>query len=71
LTYLTRGIEKTLFKRNQKLSLLASVRAGSSEPPHGMTVDEAVTILVQDIADFDAVLSSLRGHGIAGAAEGR
>lgn len=66
MAYLSRGIEKTLHKRNRKVMLLASIRAGRCEPPHGMTMDDAVTILSQDIADFDAVLLSLRGHGTVG-----
>jgi hypothetical protein len=62
LTYFGKGIEKTQFKRDLKATLLESVRAGRSEPSHGMTKDEAVTILTQDIADYDEILARLRRH---------
>jgi len=51
LTYFSKGIEKTMLKRDRKAALLESVRTGRSEPLHGMTKDEAVTMLVQDIAE--------------------
>ena len=60
LTYFRKGIEKTQLKREHKVSLLESVRTGSREPPHGMTKDEAITILLQDIADYDEILARLR-----------
>ncbi len=63
MTYFSKGIEKTLLRRNEKATLLASIRAGRCVPPHGMTEGEAVTMLVQDIADYDAILSSMRQHG--------
>jgi len=62
LTYFSKGIAKTQLKRDHKASLLESVRAGRSEPSHGMTKDEAVMILVQDIADYDEILARLRRH---------
>ena len=62
MTYLSKGIEKTQLKRDKKATLLESVRAGSSEPSHGMTKDEAVTMLIQDIADYDDILARLRAH---------
>jgi len=62
LTYFSKGIEKTMLKRNRKAALLESVRTGRSEPLHGMTKDEAVTMLVQDIADYDEILAGLRRH---------
>ncbi|HEX6605254.1 MAG TPA: hypothetical protein VF027_10310 [Sphingomicrobium sp.] len=71
MSYFSHGIEKTLRKRNRKVTLLASVRAGRCEPPHGMTKEDAIVILSQDIADFEAVLLSLRGHDIASRMEGR
>jgi hypothetical protein len=37
--------------------LLESVRAGLSEPSHGMTKEEAITLLTQDIADYDEILT--------------
>jgi hypothetical protein len=65
LTYFSNGIEKTQIKRDQKSELLESVRAGRSEPSHGMTKEEAVTMLIQDIADYDQILARFRGqdHG--------
>ena len=60
MTYFSKGIEKTRLKRDQKATLLASVRAGRSDPLHGMTKDEAITILLQDIADYDEILTRLR-----------
>ena len=71
MAYLNKGIERTLLKRNRKVALLASIRAESCVPPHGMTKAEAITMLVQDIADFDGILSSLRRHGAARAVEDR
>ena len=65
LTYFSTGIEKTQVKRDQKAMLLASVRAGGCEPSHGMTKEEAITLLLQDIADYDEILSRLRRHGDA------
>lgn len=62
MTYFSKGIEKTKLKREQKATLLASVRAGHCEPPHGMAKEEAITILLQDIADYDEILSRLRRH---------
>jgi hypothetical protein len=63
LTYFSKGIEKTQLKRDHKAELLESVRAGRSEPSHGMTKDEAVTMLVQDIADYDEILARFRSQG--------
>jgi hypothetical protein len=60
LTYFSRGIETTQLKRDQKAVLLESVRAGHAEPSHGMTKQEAVTMLMQDIADYDKILAGLR-----------
>jgi predicted nucleotidyltransferase len=60
LTYFSKGIEQTQLKRDQKAALLASVQVGSCEPSHGMSKDEAITILLQDIADFDSILERLR-----------
>jgi hypothetical protein len=60
LSYFRKGIEKTELKRQHKMSLLESVRAGLNEPPHGMTRDEAITILLQDIADYDEILARFR-----------
>jgi hypothetical protein len=62
LTYFSKGIEKTQAKRDQKAVLLESVRSGRSLPSHGMTRQEAVTILTQDIADYDEILAGLRRH---------
>jgi hypothetical protein len=63
LTYLSNGIEKTQLRRDHKAELLESVRDGRSEPSHGMTKEEAVTMLIQDIADFDQILARFRSHG--------
>jgi hypothetical protein len=60
MTYFSKGIEKTQLKRDHKAALLVSVRAGLSEPSHGMTREEAVTILSQDIADYDEILARFR-----------
>lgn len=60
MTYFSKGVEKTQLKRDHKANLLASVRSGCCEPSHGMTQEEAITILVQDIADYDAILARLR-----------
>ena len=57
MTYFSTGIEKTRLKRDHKASLLESVRAGLSEPSHGMTKEEAITLLTQDIADYDEILT--------------
>lgn len=65
LTYFRKGIEKTQLKRDQKATLLESIRAGRCEPSHGMTKEEAITILLQDIDDYDEILARLRGHGDA------
>lgn len=62
LTYFSTGIVKTQLKRDHKAALLESVRAGRSEPLHGMTKDEAVTMLTQDIADYDEILARYRRH---------
>ena len=62
LTYFSKGIAKTQLKRDQKATLLESVRAGRSEPSHGMTKAEAVTILTQDVADYDEILARFRRH---------
>ena len=62
MDYFSKGVEKTQLKREQKAMLLASVRDGRCEPLHGMTKEEAVTILLQDIADYDEILARLRRH---------
>ena len=62
LTYFSTGIQKTQVKRDHKATLLESVRSGRSEPSQGMTKDEAVTMLIQDIADYDEILARLRQH---------
>jgi hypothetical protein len=62
LTYFSKGIQKTQLKRDHKAALLVSVRAGVSEPQHGMTREEAITMLSQDVADYDEILAWLRGR---------
>jgi hypothetical protein len=62
LTYFGKGIQKTQLKRDHKAALLVSVRAGLCEPTHGMTKQEAITMLSQDIADYDEILVRLRGN---------
>ena len=62
LTYFSKGIATTQLKRDHKAMLLAEIEAGGCEPSHGMTKDEAITILSQDIADYDEILARLRGH---------
>lgn len=59
-TFFERGIVHTEAKRDRKLEQLAAVRSGEAEPAHGMSLDEAVTLLLQDIADFDRILIGLR-----------
>jgi hypothetical protein len=63
LSYISKGIAKTQHKRDEKATLLAAVRAGRSEPSHGMTKEEAVTMLLQDIADYDKILARFRRYG--------
>lgn len=60
LTYVTKGIEKTELRRDHKVALLAAVRAGHSEPLNGLTQEEAITMLLQDIADYEHILTRLR-----------
>ena len=63
MTYFSNGIVKTQLKRDHKAKLLTSIEAGGCEPSHGMTKEEAVVLLSQDIADFDEILARLRNHG--------
>ena len=63
MTYFSKGIEKTQLKRDDKAKLLASIEADLCEPLHGMTKEEAILMLSQDIADFDEILARLRSHG--------
>jgi hypothetical protein len=65
LTYFSKGIEQTQLKRDLKATLLESVRAGDCEPSHGMTRKDAITLLMQDIADYDEILARLRLQGDA------
>lgn len=60
LSYLNKGIQKTQLKRDQKAMLLASIQSGLSEPSHGMTKDEAIIILSQDLADYDEILARFK-----------
>jgi hypothetical protein len=62
LNYFSKGVAKTQLKRDHKATLLELVRAGRSQPSHGMTKDQAVTMLIQDIADYDEILARLRSH---------
>ena len=62
LTYFSKGVAMTQLRRDHKAALLESVRAGRSEPHHGMTKEEAITILIQDIADYDRILAGFRRH---------
>ena len=62
MTYFSNGIEQTQLKRDHKASLLASVRDGRSEPTHGLTKEQAIMMLIQDIADYDDILARLRRH---------
>ena len=62
MTYFRKGIANTELKRDRKAILLESVRDGSSEPSHGMTRDEAITMLLQEIADYDEILTRFRRH---------
>jgi hypothetical protein len=62
LSYFSKGIEKTQIKRDDKATMLAAVRDGRCEPSHGMTKEDAITILIQDIADYDQILARLRTH---------
>jgi hypothetical protein len=60
LTYLSKGVAKTELKRDHKVRLLASIKTGACDPSHGMTKEEAILILSQDIADYDAILARFR-----------
>lgn len=60
MTYFANGIVKTQLKRDHKAMLLASIEAGVAEPSHGMTREEAIMLLSQDIADYDEILVRLR-----------
>jgi hypothetical protein len=60
LSYFSKGIQKTQVKRDHIAALLVSIRGGLSEPAHGMTREEAITMLSQDIADYDEILARLR-----------
>lgn len=60
MSYYGKGIAKTQLKRDNKATLLASIEAGACLPSHGMTKAEAITILSQDIADYDQILARLR-----------
>lgn len=62
MTYFSKGIAKTQLKRDQKAKLLASIEAGMCKPSHGMTKQEAVLMMSQDIADYDEILARLRTH---------
>lgn len=62
MTYFGEGIAKTQLKRDRKATLLASIEAGACEPSHGMTREEAIMILSQDIADYDEILARFRNH---------
>lgn len=62
MTYFSKGIAKTQIKRDQKAMLLASIQTGAREPSHGMTREQAIMILTQDIADYDEILARLRCH---------
>ena len=61
MSYSDRGIAKTQLKRDHKAALLASIQANACEPSHGMTKEEAITMLSQDIADYDDILVRLLG----------
>ena len=62
MTYFSKGIVKTQLKRDHKAMLLASIEAGACEPSHGMTKEEAVLILSQDIADYDEILARFNNN---------
>lgn len=62
MSYFTKGIAKTQLKRDYKAQLLASIRAGVCDPSHGMTRDEAIRILSQDVADYDEILARFQGY---------
>jgi hypothetical protein len=62
LTYFGKGIATTQQKRDRKAKLLAAIEADQSEPALGMTKQEAITILTQDIDDYDAILARMRRH---------
>ena len=63
MSYFSKGIAKTQLKREHKANLLASIESGVCEPAHGMTQEEAILLLRQDIADYDEILARLQGHG--------
>ena len=59
-TYFGKGIENTQAKRDRKALQLAALRSGASQPAHGMSQEEAVIMLLQDIADYDQILAGLK-----------
>lgn len=63
MSYVNKGLTKTQLKRDNKAALLAAIQADLCTPSHGMTKEEAVTILSQDIADYEAILGRLRHAG--------
>lgn len=62
MSYFIKGTEHAQRKRDHLASRLASIRDGRSEPSHGMTKDEAITLLIQDIADHNDILARLQSH---------
>ena len=62
MSYFTKGIAKTQLKRDHKAKLLASIRTDGGDSWNGMTKDEAITILTQDVADYDEILARFQEH---------
>lgn len=60
MTYFVNGIATTQRKRDRKAALLAAVEAGDTDALCGMTQQDMITMLIQDIADYDEILVRLR-----------
>jgi hypothetical protein len=52
-------------KVQQKQALLHSLRMGYCEAPIGMTKEEAIRTLLQEIADYQEVIRRIRGRDYA------
>ena len=61
MSYFAKGTAKAQLKRDHKAKLLASIRAGGCDSWNGMTKGEAITILSQDLADYDEMLARFSG----------
>jgi hypothetical protein len=60
VTHFANGIAQTQLKRDKKAALLAAVEAGDTQDLRGMTQRDMITMLTQDVADYDDILARLR-----------